>query len=553
MELASYLADCEARYNAERRMLGQPWQGPGYHTRIANGTWAHPTRESLDYALAQLRSGAPQHTARAAEVVAAVLALQDRDPTSKTYGIWPWLAEEPLAEMAPPDWNWADFCGARVAHMLCDFAALLPGALVAAMRASLGHAAWSIFRRNVQPSYTNIAIMGAGVALATGELLGETRLLDYGRARLQRFVEHTAYHGGLNEYNSPTYTLVAIQECERILHLTRDEQARELAERIRRSAWETVAEHFHPPTSQWAGPHSRTYGDWLSAEAAEYLSAQTGAAIVAHPHAATHGRGGPQLIPPLPCPPELAARFHELPASQYELRRRFIRNSDEALSLYGTTWMDDGACLGSASWDSLWTQRRPLVAYWRADPGPAAMMRLRFLHDGQDFATAGVRVSQRGARALAGVGLLSNRGDFHLHLDRPADGLFPAGDLRVRLELRADGAVARQLDEQLFELAAGQWRARIHLLPSSFAGQPLRWETGASEDGATLDGVCAPGLQTLDPQQHDAAIMLGIELLRAGQAPAAAPRATVRNDRVKADWGAELQLGIPMRAEPYPS
>jgi hypothetical protein len=34
------------------------------------------------------------------------------------YGIWPWLAEESLAEMAPPDWNWADFCGMRLALVL---------------------------------------------------------------------------------------------------------------------------------------------------------------------------------------------------------------------------------------------------------------------------------------------------------------------------------------------------------------------------------------------------------------------------------------------------
>ncbi len=328
MQLAEFLSACEQAYHPGMHMLGQTWNGPGYHTRIPNGTWAHPTRESLDYALALLDSGQPADVARAAEIVGAVLALQDTDPTSRTYGIWPWLAEEPLPEMAPPDWNWADFCGARLAQILADYAALLPDALRAATQTALGHAAWSIFRRNVQPSYTNIAIMGAGVAAAAGELLGEARLLQYGRTRLQRFVEHTNLHGGLNEYNSPTYTLVAIHECERILHLVRDEQVRALADMIRALAWETIAEHFHLPTAQWAGPHSRTYGDWLGGAAAAYLGAQTGVAIEPHPNAPGKGHGEFNLVPSLPCPARYREAFHAIP-QQHTITRRFIARDDQ--------------------------------------------------------------------------------------------------------------------------------------------------------------------------------------------------------------------------------
>ncbi len=99
----------------------------------------HPARTALDYTLALLRSDEATYHRRAADVIASVLTLQDTDPVSATYGIWPWLAEECLAEMSPPDWNWADFCGMRLA--LADHTDKLPGALVTAMRASLGHAA----------------------------------------------------------------------------------------------------------------------------------------------------------------------------------------------------------------------------------------------------------------------------------------------------------------------------------------------------------------------------------------------------------------------------
>jgi hypothetical protein len=552
MDLQTYLADCDPRYSPDLRLLGATWSGPGYHTRVPNGSWAHPTRESLDYALALLQSGAPKQVERAAEIVAAVLAHQDTDPTSRTYGIWPWLAEEPLAEMSPPDWNWADFCGARLAQMLADHRALLPAELAGAMLASLGHAAWSIFRRNVGPGYTNIAIMGAGVALAAGELLGEPRLAEYGRTRLRRFVEHTAHHGGFNEYNSPTYTVIALHECERILHLVHDEAARADAETIRRHAWETVAEHFHPPTAQWAGPHSRTYGDRLDAGTAEYLAAQTGAPIPLHPLAAGRSRSGPTHIPPLPCPPDLAERFRAMPRPVAEIRRHFLRHEEERLSLSGTTWMDDVACLGSVSWDSLWTQRRPLVAYWRTEADPAVVLRLRFLRDGQDFATAGVRAVQRGPRVLARVGLLANKGDFHLHLDRPADGLFRYEELALRCELLGAGVTARALAGGLFELAAGERRAVIHAPPATFGERPVRWGLQEIAGGVALEGVCARGAGALDPEATDARLVLGIELLGREEPHARMPIVTEAAGELHAAWGDELRISAPLRAERLP-
>ena len=68
--------------------------------------------------------------ARAVAIVDQLLSLQDVDPFSRTYGIWSWYLEEPLSEMAPPDWNWADFCGARLAMILTYHADSLPAELV---------------------------------------------------------------------------------------------------------------------------------------------------------------------------------------------------------------------------------------------------------------------------------------------------------------------------------------------------------------------------------------------------------------------------------------
>jgi len=286
-------------------MIGRSWSSPGYHTRVPDGVWVHPTRDNLEYALALLIAGGDANIARAAAIVRKVLALQDTEPTHATYGIWSWLMEEPLTEMAPPDWNWADFLGALLAQMLVDHVDQLPADPVGAMRASLGHAAWAIFRRNVGPSYTNIAVMGGCVAVAAGEILDEPRLIDYGRRRLGNIVTHAEYHGGFNEYNSPTYTMVVIRECERALQVLEDSVARAHAQSLLTMAWRTIAEHYHPATGQWAGPHSRAYSDLLNED--------TRASLLIGPVLVENDGSVLQLITPQPRPADIAERFRALP------------------------------------------------------------------------------------------------------------------------------------------------------------------------------------------------------------------------------------------------
>jgi hypothetical protein len=361
--------------------------------------------------------------------------------------------------------------------------------------------------------------------LVAGELLGEGRLLHYGRRRLHGFVAYTAEQGGFNEYNSPTYTTIVLHECERILALSRDAEGRDAAEQIRRAAWEAVAEHFHPPTGQWAGPHSRAYADLLDAGAVAYLAAQTGAPIAPHPAAPGRSRTGLTHVPPLPCPPDLATRFAAPVASAHELRRRFIRQADERRSLWGTTWMDGVACLGSASADSLWAQRRPLIAYWRGRDGAAAALRLRFLRDGQDFASAGLRCAQAGPRVLGAVALLQNQGDYHLHLDRPADGVFQAQRFALRFELSGADASVDALGSALFSLGAGERWAVVHTLGGAFGPFDVTWRAGEERGRAYLEGICYEGPRRAFDLAELGPVVLGfaLELLAADEAPAPLP------------------------------
>ena len=109
-----------------------------------------------------------------------------------------------------------------------------------------------------------------------------------------------------------------------------------------------------------------------------------------------------------------------------QLRRTFVRGETPQDSTIGTTWLTADACLGSINRGTFWTQCRPLIGYWKTDSDPAVVLRLRFLHDGQDFASMSVATAQSGGKSLAVVYPLRNRGDWHPTLDRPADGLFSA-------------------------------------------------------------------------------------------------------------------------------
>lgn len=514
-------------------MLRVEFKSPGYHSRLASGTFVHPTRESLVYALALLQRNADGDADRAAAVIGRVLALQDTDPASPTYGVWPWHLEEPLSEMTDPDLNWADFCGAHLAHLLVEHADSLPADLKAAMHDSLRHAARAIRNRDVQPGYTNIAILGGGVCAVAGELLDDPDLLEYGRRRLQKVVEHTTRNGGFSEYNSPPYTKVVIGECERTLELVRDPATRQAAESLRRTAWQIVADSFHPGTQQWAGPHSRTSRIRLRPGTVDFLSMRTGVPIQTHPSLTEDER--PEmyaLVRPLPCPGNLVSGFRASSGRPRQLRRTFVRGKSETDSIIGTTWLAPAVCLGSVNRSSLWTQRKPLIAYWRTDDDPAVVFRLRFLHDGRDFASMGVRTAQEGRRALSVFHSLPNRGDWHRTLDRPPDGIFRASDLRVRFELRGHraglpeaGSTAAALVDGRYALTAGKHRVVIHTQPGRFAGKPVVWELGGDEDSVFLDGICYTGAERafVFSRPLDVVLATGIELLGIDETPADEP------------------------------
>jgi len=540
MDLQQQIDAQESNFDSEENLLGSRFHSIGYHSRIPSDTWVHETRTNIYYALALLELGGAEQCERAAAVIRNVLSFQVTDSYDPAYGIWPWLCEEPVPMMAPPDWNWADFVGAALCHMLVERRDRLDGALASGISAALERAAWSIFRRNVQPGYTNIAIMGAAVTGCAGEVFGNTLLGEYAARRLEAFLGYTKEQGGLNEYNSPTYTFVALHEAERILQLVKTNRRLIVAAReLHACLWGELAKRFHPKTGQLGGPQSRAYTEFLSARTAAFLREATGVDIFV---AAPETKADTGLLAfsydgvrHLPCPEEFRRRFAALDEEECQVVQRFVKRAKPEMDFIGMTYQTPELTLGSISRECFWTQRRPLLGYWPAGEGRPAMFRMRFLKNGLDFASAGVRMAQEKNRVVFALNMLTDRGDWHIGLGRPEDGCFTFSRLALRFELAA-------ADAELFPdgrtMKSGAFRAVVHGLPGRFDGNPIVWTGGRDADRVWIEAVLYEGAEKrlAFDETLQTAVGGGVELLSESAAVSGDPVLREEGACYRVDW-----------------
>lgn len=383
--------------------------------------------------------------------------------------------------MSPPDWNWADFIGVQLLQVARDHRARLPADLPAQVDAAILHACRAIKQRNVGPGYTNIAIMGAYVTLVAGETLDRAEFRDYGRERLRRFHAHTVENGSFEEYNSPTYTIVALHELSRLAAHVRDDESRPLIDDLVRRAWTEIARHFHVPTRQWAGPHSRAYRSLLPASALTLVQRGTSGRV-------DFGVSSPDreaIRLPLACPPDLEPWFTQLAAPRTEMQT-FIRRNGTV----GTTYLHPQYALGSVNHGDLWNQRRALLAHFGpvADPG---YLHLRFLKNEYDFSSAMLHSAQREGVVVAAIDFVTNGGDTHVSLQRVKDATITARDLRLRFELGGSGraATVRLTGENTATIATGGITFHVTLARARFGDLAGRLETGTRDTTRFLDVV----------------------------------------------------------------
>lgn len=492
----------ESRYNPEICMLRSPFSSPGYHTTLQQVEFIHSTRDSLSYALGLLDTELIQYEARAWDIIGQVVSLQETDRSRDTFGLWSWFYEEPLAQMAPPDWNWADFCGSRLIQAISRHGHRFPKALREATIQAIEYACEAIMKRDVGPDYTNIAILGAFVTRIAGEQLGRGDYAEYGLKRLTKLYAYTQQRQVFQEYNSPVYTCIAILELSKLRAETMDSRVRELSDELIHMTWKTVAEHYHPGTEQWSGPHARCYETLLNNQSKAFLQVATKGKVMFFPweelsYEEEWYKSGCY------CPAAYLNLF-TLPATK-ELKQLYEGDDSEGSGKWATTFMTPQYSIGAFTNSDLWNQRRPLLVYVKNEGWTEpAYIQLRCLHDGYDYCSARFKSKQQQGHVLFGIDFISNGGDTHPNLDL-IDGCIEAADLRLRLEIggNLDGVIAKSIEGGAV-IQLGDIEVRLRTWFAAFAAfaafaenraeeQPLSWKLHSSADILAIDMVLYAG------------------------------------------------------------
>lgn len=455
-----------------------------YHSKRV-GMYNHPSRESARFAVTLLESGALEYQPIAFKIIESVIAAQDQNPNSETYGIWPYYLEEPLDKMHKPDWNWADFIGVQMLEAYMKFYDDIPNQLKTKMEASIIHASLSIKKRDVKPGYTNIAIMGTLVTHLAGHLFNNKELKDYADMRMKRFYDHTKKLNGFTEYNSPTYTRVALDELIRMKQYIQDPTTLEMVDFCYFKGWEVLATHFHVPTGQLAGPHSRSYSTLARDKFYDILyGASNGKIKFGNAQKPTDYYKLQHKIPD-----ELIEYFLKIPGERIQIDT-FSVNENPPI---GYTYLTPQYCFGSVNRSTTWQQRRPFIAYWGNTTAPK-FLRVKLLHDDEDFGIGNIFTVQEKGEALTAVNFAVNGGDYHISIDRLKDGKFVAKDVRLRFEMPSTVSPEHiKLSGEGWKLNDENIQISVKMLKAVFGDENINAEVGGDNTYTWVDFIIYNG------------------------------------------------------------
>ena len=545
-----------ADYDPDECMVRREFTTRGYHTTMTGGM-VHPIRESFSYAVALLDGGRDNDIRRAWDILRKVTPLQETDPAKKTYGIWSYYLEEPLEKMSPPDWNWADFNGKEIVYILRDHVVIMDLNLQDALTAALRNACMSIFRRNMDPGYTNISIMGTYVTLAAGELMGWNDMFEYGKSRLRHLHRHNMAAGGFLEYNSPGYTALAMTDLTRLAGDIQDAECRKLSGELCRMAWKTIAAHFHPVTGMWAGPNARNY-NWLEDRRTWTLLQRAAGINILKGREPDFNMEWVRVEPR--CPEEYLPYFsgeigaHDASEALYEVSGdhpgRIEGKRLVAFSYIGNTYT-----FSSFARCDTWNQRRTLFGHFGTQDCPG-YVGIRMLHDFYDFSSGMVASAQYMGTSMFVLNFVSDGGDTHCVLDMIKNHTIRAADMRFRV--LAGGPAAEGLNAQWdggkLDIALPGARLRLDIKSAFWDGAPpVSYEVTRDGDQTCFDIVLAHSDQPVEIHMNElgASFIAGCMSLD----PNADPNGisvTQIGESVKIEGTAGIPLSAQTSAKPVP-
>lgn len=491
----------EKYYDDDKKMIWSVTKEKHYHSDLDSGIKVFNTRSSIQYAAGLMHTKDASSMQRSISIIKAILPLQEKDPAQPFCGIWPYYPEDPLrGRKAPVDYNWADFMSVYLIDIVRTAPDQLDSELKAQIKDALVLASHAIMKRDLKADYTNMCIMGSYVCYMVGNMYDLPQIAGYGKNKLLYFYNYTKNNKGFTEYNSPTYTVVAMNELLRMKLAINNPADKKMVDELYGMCWSMIVRHFHQPSAQWCGPNLRAYNDLLTPELKQLLYYSSKGKIDLpgeYPREA-------HVLEPHEIPATMVAGFlqQQLPhieidtftVGKYQLKSRVAYANGElaAKDIIGKLYLHFQYAFASVNTSYLWNQTRPLMAHW-GSPEKPSYLRLRFLHDNYDFSSVHIKSVQDSSDVLSILNLAYNGGDRHPTIDPIRDSTISATDLRLRLETGGDIAssvftiINKNKNELLFE--SDSMRMIITVPYNNWGDLKGHWEISASGDKKYADFV----------------------------------------------------------------
>lgn len=427
-------------YDENECMIGEYRDngGPGYHSDLTG--IVHGTNVSAEYAAAIFYLKKQKYYSRACSIYKKLAQIQDTDPESKTFGLWSYYMEENLSQMKAPDYNFADFIGKHFIETLSQSGNDIDAKTKSIMETALSNAIECSIRRNVSPDYSNISMMSSMTIISAGELLGNIRFFNIGKARLKKAYEYNKFSNAFSEYNSPTYTILAIAELTRMMMCFKDEECLEWAKELHDIAWENISLYYNNYIEELAPPYKRAYRDLDNGELRSFICASTNG---------KYGKWEEELnisylMLPLHCPEKFYPNFEKngmIEKTYY--KQNNIRSEDEdtvivrnieSPDLKAYTFVSDEYMMGAFDKTDLWNQRRTSMIVWKGKSGKKCF-RLKCINGNYDFCSGVVTSDMNEKNMISICGFVKDHGDFHYILDKTNNGVITTDNLSFVFEL----------------------------------------------------------------------------------------------------------------------
>ncbi len=215
----------------------------------------HETRGAAGTARHLLAKGSPEDVAAAEKVLDLVMAAQERREGSRHHGNFFWMLEDKRVR----DVNAVEFVLNSFLPMMAEHGDRLSAPTRERMLESIRLALDCIRRMDITVAYTNITLYDILNSARGGELIQDEAIARRGYEKLRKWEAHTSANGTAFEFNSPTYTRMAVGALGSLGRSTQDRDTRVRAQALAARLGLSVALRIHRGTGRMAGPHSRAY------------------------------------------------------------------------------------------------------------------------------------------------------------------------------------------------------------------------------------------------------------------------------------------------------